>query len=159
MREIRLLDVAKVHFHSFHYRSLLYVFKVYDCQIALAVHFGYFFFAKIHHFVGIFNNRSSIGAYVELVVAHTNNQWATFSGSYKAVGVVLVYNHYSVGTHHIFKSQLHSFEQITAVQFFDVFYELYKHLGVGFAFENLTMIHHFLFQRLIILNNTIVYKS
>ena len=128
-----------------------------------AVHYRNFLILQIYHLVRVFNDGGGVRAQEKLrppvgTFAQTYNQGASLPCAHQLVGMALVQYGNSIGSNHVFQSQLNSRIHVAVVCIHHIFHQLHQHLGVGLAAESHIVLLHLGAQRLVILNNAVVYK-
>ena len=130
-----------------------------DLQFLAFFQDGDFSIFEVDYAVGVFDDGGGVGGQEKLVLANTDGQWAALSGSNDGVGIPAVENGYGVGADYLVQGQLHGGKQVEVVRHLDILDELYKHLGVGAAFEGISFVLQFLFDGGIVFDDAVVYQS
>ena len=148
-------------------RGLLDVAEVGDAQLTVTRHDGNLLILQVDDLVGILDDGGGIAAQEELRLAvllvvvdtHADDEGAAFAGANQLVGVATVEDGNGIGTDDALQGQLHRCVEVAFVGILSVFHQLHQHLGVGLGAERHAVLLHLDAQRLVVLDDAVVYKS
>ena len=129
------LYLSEIEVNGLYLRIDLAIIYIHHLKLFSTSYHGDITVFKIHHLVGVFYQRTGVGANEELVLAYTYNQWRLLARSDNLVGVVAVEQGNGVCTNHFMQSQLHCSKKVDVLLFAYILYQLHQHLGVGIADE------------------------
>ena len=132
------------------------VVYVLDFQFFMRINNSHVTVFEIDHLAGVLHDGGAVGADEVLVVADADEQGAALLGEDDLVGFVGTDDGEGIGAHHIGKGDADGFGEVALLVLVDVVNEVYQHLRVGFAAEDVSALCQLLAESQVVFDDAVM---
>ena len=149
-------SLAQAHLQLPHLGCLFDALEVRDAKFLTALDVGDLFLAQIDHLVRVLDDRGRVRSHEILVLPYADQQRASLAGGDDLVRLPLVHDNQRIGAHDVVQRQRYGFVEGNAHGIHHILDQLDDNLRIRLAPKMVPFPGKLGFQRLVILDDTIV---